>query len=108
MLWSSLFMLFHKVDWRFDIVPFCNYSLEIRNHDNFSLRIANNASTNPTFYGELINPQSLNKYTYTYNNPLRYNDPNGHEIPSKGSDGFNILAKHIVWVVKKVAEIQEG
>jgi RHS repeat-associated protein len=36
------------------------------------------ASRNPTFYADLENPQSLNKYQYTYNNPYKYNDPNGH------------------------------
>lgn len=36
------------------------------------------AAANPTFYADLINPQSLNKYQYTYNNPLRYTDPDGH------------------------------
>jgi len=30
-------------------------------------------------YAEITNPQSLNKYNYTYNNPLRYVDPNGHD-----------------------------
>jgi RHS repeat-associated protein len=29
-------------------------------------------------YAEITNPQSLNKYTYCYNNPLRYTDPDGH------------------------------
>ncbi len=24
------------------------------------------------------NPQSLNRYAYALNNPLRYNDPSGH------------------------------
>jgi RHS repeat-associated protein len=37
------------------------------------------ASSNPTFYADLTNPQSLNKYQFTYNNPLRYVDPDGHE-----------------------------
>lgn len=28
-------------------------------------------------YGELSNPQSLNRYAYVKNNPLRYTDPDG-------------------------------
>ncbi len=36
------------------------------------------ASDNPTFYADLKNPQSLNKYQYGYNNPYKYNDPTGH------------------------------
>ena len=34
--------------------------------------------TSPLPYADITNPQSLNKYTYTYNSPLRYTDPNGH------------------------------
>jgi hypothetical protein len=33
----------------------------------------------PLPYADIFNPQSLNKYSYTYNNPLRYIDPNGHD-----------------------------
>lgn len=40
------------------------------------------ASANPTFYSDFRNPQSLNKYQYTYNNPLRYVDPDGHDPSS--------------------------
>ena len=29
-------------------------------------------------YADITNPQSLNKYAYVYNNPLRYVDPTGH------------------------------
>ena len=29
---------------------------------------------------DLYNPQSLNRYAYTLNNPLRYTDPTGHRI----------------------------
>jgi RHS repeat-associated protein len=34
----------------------------------------------PLPYADITIPQSLNKYSYTYNNPLRYTDPDGHDI----------------------------
>ncbi len=40
---------------------------------------AEDASNNPTFYANLKNPQSLNKYQYSYNSPLRYTDADGHD-----------------------------
>src|SRR5690349_22324332 len=32
----------------------------------------------PLFYADATEPQSLNKYHYCLNNPLRYIDPDGH------------------------------
>jgi RHS repeat-associated protein len=40
---------------------------------------ADTASDNPTFYADLTDPQSLNKYQYCYNNPLTTVDPDGHK-----------------------------
>jgi RHS repeat-associated protein len=40
---------------------------------------ADDASNNPTFYADLTNPQSLNKYQYAYGNLLRFVDSDGHE-----------------------------
>ena len=40
---------------------------------------AADASNNPTLYADLYEPQSLNKYQYCYNNPLRYADSDGHQ-----------------------------
>ena len=37
------------------------------------------SAAGPLPYADIFNPQSLNKYTYVYNNPLRYVDPNGHD-----------------------------
>jgi len=56
------------------------------------------ASTNPTFYADLTNPQSLNKYQYCYNNPLRYTDPNGH---APDGDGIIESIKNYLWSLLK-------
>jgi hypothetical protein len=39
---------------------------------------AEDAAENPTFYADLANPQSLNTYQYTYNNPINLTDDDGH------------------------------
>ncbi|HKO62977.1 MAG TPA: RHS repeat-associated core domain-containing protein, partial [Pyrinomonadaceae bacterium] len=53
-------------------------------------RFTDNASANPTFYADLTNPQSLNKYQYTYNNPLNLTDSDGHcpDCPPQQSPGI--------------------
>ncbi len=37
-----------------------------------------------TIVPDLYNPQSLNRYAYCLNNPVRYTDPTGHYIPEIG------------------------
>jgi len=40
-----------------------------------------------TIVPELRNPQALNRYSYVYNNPLKYVDPSGHDIMIVGGGG---------------------
>jgi RHS repeat-associated protein len=44
------------------------------------------AADNPTFYADIANPQSLNKYQYCYNNPINLIDPDGHETDDTDFD----------------------
>jgi RHS repeat-associated protein len=37
------------------------------------------AAHNPTFYADIAEPQSLNRYSYCLNNPLKFVDPDGHK-----------------------------
>ncbi|MGH9793518.1 MAG: RHS repeat-associated core domain-containing protein, partial [Candidatus Acidiferrales bacterium] len=34
----------------------------------------------PLPYADITNPQSFNKYSYAWNSPLRFVDPNGHDV----------------------------
>jgi RHS repeat-associated protein len=57
----------------------------------------------PLPYADITNPQSLNKYTYTYNNPLRYVDPNGHYVESAWDATSLMLGIH-----SYVSNVQQG
>ena len=37
------------------------------------------------------NPQDLNRYTYTRNNPIKYTDPSGHKVTGSDSSGCTML-----------------
>jgi len=42
-------------------------------------------------YADITDPQTLNKYAYVRNNPLRYIDPTGHEIVGTGPNGEVVM-----------------
>jgi RHS repeat-associated protein len=44
-------------------------------------------TSSDSFEPDLTNPQSLNKYHYCLNNPLRYIDPDGHQTQSNQNSG---------------------
>jgi hypothetical protein len=57
---------------------------------------ADAASSNPTLYADFGNPQSLNKYQYTYNNPLRYTDSDGHCPDGTPCPVLNVVGPEIL------------
>jgi RHS repeat-associated protein len=47
-------------------------------------------------YAEIANPQSLNKYVYVYNNPLRFVDPDGHQTQD------NFVTRLLRWFTRQL------
>lgn len=63
------------------------------------------ASDNPTFYADLTNPQSLNKYQYTYNNPYKYNDPSGHcPVCLLGGSSTSLIPRPVFQIATQAAK----
>lgn len=58
-----------------------NYYLRARYYDPSIQRFI----TEDSYKGRASEPFSLNLYTYTYNNPIKYVDPSGH-MPTKGEE----------------------
>jgi RHS repeat-associated protein len=59
------------------------------------------APHNPTFYADIAEPQSLNKYAYCLNNPLKFVDPDGHQ--TRVSDYLKQGASYVGQVAKDTA-----
>jgi len=54
---------------------------------------------------DFAEPQSLNRYAYTLNNPVRFNDPSGHCPPAK--DCLKALAEGAALTVNKANEYRD-
>ncbi|HLD06793.1 MAG TPA: RHS repeat-associated core domain-containing protein [Candidatus Nanoarchaeia archaeon] len=60
-------------------------------------------TTPDTVKGKLVNPQSLNLYTYTLNNPMKYVDPSGNE-----QKGFLQQAWNLINPLESIREIKSN
>ncbi|MBB6402498.1 RHS repeat-associated protein [Methanococcus maripaludis] len=49
-----------------------------------------------TMLPSLYNPQALNRYSYTLNNPVKYTDPSGHYVESALDIGFILMDVAII------------
>ncbi|MBN2420314.1 MAG: RHS repeat-associated core domain-containing protein [Deltaproteobacteria bacterium] len=70
------------------------YNYNARLYDPFIGRFISPDTIIPQPY----NPQSLNRYSYCLNNPLRYTDPSGHEEDDEGYlDEVVVTAPRLYW-----------
>jgi RHS repeat-associated protein len=51
------------------------------------------------------NPQSLNRYSYCLNNPLKYIDPSGHEVSIMGYD-YSVLSNMSAYDIGEFAFVE--
>jgi RHS repeat-associated protein len=56
----------------------------------------------PLPYADITNPQSLNKYAYTYNNPLNYVDPDGHDAAT--TEVVNVTVRVVAVILESGGE----
>ena len=64
------------------------YYLRARYYDPYIGRFISEDS----YWGEDNNPLSLNRYTYTHNDPIQFLDPTGYAVLKKGSQGDGVVA----------------
>lgn len=82
------------------------YYYEARYYDSSLGRFA---SIDP-WEGDLSDPQSLNKYSYVKNNPVKYRDPSGEVVETfwdaanVASDVFNIVGTSAIYGYAKISE----
>jgi RHS repeat-associated protein len=68
------------------------------------------AAHNSTFYADIFDPQSLNKYAYCLNNPLIFVDPDGHQSVASDALALQTInsSQIAVGIGKAIANIYIG
>ena len=61
-----------------------NYYLNARYYDPSTARF----TQEDTYFGDMSDPESLNKYVYCINDPISYEDPTGHMFQNETGPGY--------------------